>query len=48
MLCAVQWRDVLFVMGMHFSSKYARLRNFNLAIPGLFFFIFAFFLNCSL
>ena len=28
MSCVVQWWDVLFVKGMHFSSKNARLLNF--------------------
>ena len=27
MSCVVQWRDVLVVKGMHFSSKNARLLN---------------------
>ena len=27
MSCVVQWWDVLFVKGMHFSSKNARLLN---------------------
>ena len=42
MSCVVQWWDVLFVKGMHFSSKNARLLNFKRAILGLFFFIFVF------
>ena len=29
MSCVVQWWDVLFVKGMHFSSKNARLLNLN-------------------
>ena len=29
MSCVVRWWDVLFVKGMHFSSKNARLLNFN-------------------
>ena len=28
MSCVVRWWDVLFVKGMHFSSKNARLLNF--------------------
>ena len=28
MSCVVQWWDVLFVKGMHFSSKNARLLNY--------------------
>ena len=30
MSCVVQWWDVLFVKGMHFSSKNARLLNLQL------------------
>ena len=29
MSCVVRWWDVLFVKGMHFSSKNARLLNFK-------------------
>ena len=29
MSCVVRWWDVLFVKGMHFSSKNARLLNFR-------------------
>ena len=29
MSCVVRWWDVLFVNGMHFSSKNARLLNFQ-------------------
>ena len=29
MSCVVRWWDVLFVKGMHFSSKNARLLNCN-------------------
>ena len=29
MSCVVRWWDVLFVKGMHFSSKNARLLNLN-------------------
>ena len=32
MSCVVQWWDVLFVKGMHFSSKNARLLNFIIAL----------------
>ena len=30
MSCVVQWCDVLFVKGMHFSSKNACLLNYNI------------------
>ena len=30
MSCVVRWWDVLFVKGMHFSSKNARLLNLSL------------------
>ena len=32
MSCVVRWWDVLFVKGMHFSSKNARLLNLIIAI----------------
>ena len=32
MSCVVQWWDVLFVKGMHFSSKNARLLNLIVTI----------------
>ena len=31
MSCVVRWWDVLFVNGMHFSSKNARLLNYQLS-----------------
>ena len=35
MSCVVQWWDVLFVKGMHFSSKNARLLNFIICVFAL-------------
>ena len=36
MSCVVRWWDVLFVKGMHFSSKNARLLNFLIDIAAIF------------